>query len=139
MLRALCLSLALVAPITATAEEPAWPEEFTPLIDAAKSYCDGEFSVFPEAAVQRDLNGDGAQDWLLDEGAFSCSTSTTLYCGTLGCGVDTLIDGKLASLTLFDWQMVEDNGKTLLRATTGKGTADLIWNADAGQWDQLDR
>lgn len=139
MLRALCLSVALVAPITATADEPAWPEEFTPLIDEAKAACDGEFSAHPEAAVQRDLDGDGVQDWLLDEGAFSCSTAATLYCGTAGCLVHTLIDGKAGGLILHDWDVVTEGGQTVLRVPSDSGTSDFAWNHKTGDWQELDR
>ena len=122
----------LAAP--ALAQEPAWPQEFALMIDEAKSYCDGDFSVAPEAVTQRDLNGDGTQDWILDSAGFSCSDSSGLYCGTGGCGVETLIDGTISSLLLHSWDTETDNGTTYLTAPNDKGeTVRFLWTGNEWQ------
>ncbi len=129
MFRPVALILLTLAP--AHAQEAAWPKEFASIIDEAKTYCDGDFSVAPEAVTQRDLNGDGTLDWVLDSGGFRCSTAASLYCGTGGCGVDTLIDGTLSSLLLHSWDVVTENGVTYLTAPNDAGeTVRFLWKAD---------
>jgi hypothetical protein len=119
MLRPLLLVLLLVNP--ALSQEPAWPKEFVSIIEEDKTICQGEFSVAPEAVVQRDLNGDGTLDWVLDTAGFACSDSYGLFCGTQGCGVETLIDGTLGSLLLHSWDTVTENGTTYLTAPNDQG------------------
>jgi hypothetical protein len=59
---------------------------------------------------------------------FRCSTAATLYCGTGGCGVDTLIDGTLSSLMLHSWDTVTENGTTYLTAPNDAGeTVRFLW------------
>jgi hypothetical protein len=126
MLRPLALFVLSVSP--AVAQEPAWPYELTSIVDEARDYCDGEFTASPESVVQRDLNGDGKLDWLLDSAGFGCSTAATLYCGTGGCGADTLIDGTLSSLLLHSWDTVTENGTTYLTAPNDAGeTVRFLW------------
>jgi hypothetical protein len=126
MLRTALLALVLGTP--ALAEEPAWPPEFLSIIEEDRSMCAGEFSVAPEAVVQRDLNGDGTPDWILDTAGFACSDSYGFYCGTQGCSVETLIDGTLGSLTLHSWASVTENGTTYLTAPNDQGeTVRFLW------------
>lgn len=132
MLRPFAFLLLTLAP--AQAQEPAWPQEFVSIIDEAKSYCEGEFSVAPEAVSQRDLNGDGALDWVLDSAGFACSDSYGLYCGTGGCGVETLIDGTLGSLLLHEWDTVTEGGTTYLTAPNKQGeTVRFLWTGSEWQ------
>lgn len=126
-MRPVLLTLLLTA--QAHAQEPAWPDEFASIIAEDKTYCDGEFSVAPETVVQRDLNGDGTLDWILDTAGFACSNSYGLYCGTQGCGVETLIDGVLGSLLLRSWDTVTEDGTTYLTAPNDKGeTVRFLWS-----------
>ena len=74
MLRALFLVLLLAHP--ALAQEPAWPSEFVSIIEEDRTMCPGEFSIAPEAVVQRDLNGDGTLDWVLDTAGLPALTVT---------------------------------------------------------------
>lgn len=111
-----------------------WPPEVAAIVDEAKGICDGTFTAAPEAVSQRDLNGDGTADWIVDSGAFQCSTSTSLYCGTGGCGVDTLIDGTRGSLLLHSWDSVTDNGTTYLTAPNDRGeTVRFLWTGSEWQ------
>lgn len=127
MLRLTALATCLALP--AAAQDPAWPDEFTGMIDEARSYCDGEFSVYPETVVQRDLNGDGTPDWLLDTAGFTCATNRSLYCGTEGCGIETLIDGELGALTLRSWDVENKGGTTYLTAPNDRGeTVRFLWS-----------
>ncbi|MCU0827649.1 MAG: hypothetical protein MUE52_09635 [Tabrizicola sp.] len=127
MLR-LALLLSLTA-LPAAAQELSWPAEFENMIEEASSYCEGEFSVAPGTVIQRDLNGDGTQDWMLDAAGFACSDSYGLYCGTQGCGVETLIDGTLGSLMLRSWEVVIEDGTTYLTAPNDAGeTVRFLWS-----------
>lgn len=110
-----------------------WPAEVTAIVDEARSICSGTFSADPEAVAQRDLNGDGAPDWVVDSGLFQCSDSFGTYCGTAGCGVDTVIDGVRASLLLHSWDSVTENGTTYLTAPNDQGgTTRFLWAN--GEW-----
>jgi hypothetical protein len=105
-----------------------WPPEVAVIVEEAKSICEGTFTAAPEAVTRRDLNGDGTSDWVIDSGAFQCSDSHGTYCGTLGCGVDTLIDGTRAGLNLHSWDTVTEGGVTYLTAPNDKGdTVRFLW------------
>lgn len=105
-----------------------WPPEVTAILDEGSASCDGVFTAGPEAVTQRDLNGDGTPDWVIDSGAFQCSASASLYCGSAGCGVDTLIDGTRGALLLHDWNTVADDGTTYLTAPNDAGeTVRFLW------------
>jgi hypothetical protein len=127
MLRPLTLLFATL-PFAAAAQD-AWPPEFTSIIAEDKSICDGAFTIAPETVTQRDLNGDGTLDWILDTAGFDCSASHGLYCGTGGCGVETLIDGTLGSLLLHSWDTVTEDGATYLTAPNDMGqTVRFLWS-----------
>lgn len=129
MLRPLLLLTLLATP--ALAQD--WPPEVAAILEEASASCDGSFTAGPEAITQRDLNGDGIPDWVVDSGAFQCSTSATLYCGTQGCSVDTLIDGIRTSFTLHDWDTVTENGATYLTAPNDSGgISRFLWGN--GEW-----
>jgi hypothetical protein len=118
----------------AFAQDPAWPREFVSIIEEDKTHCSGAFSVAPEAITQRDLNGDGTMDWILDTAGFACSDSYGLYCGTRGCGVETLIDGTLGSLVLHSWDTVTEDGTTYLTAPNDRGeTVRFLWTGTEWQ------
>ena len=126
MLRPIALLLLTLSP--ALAEEAAGPPAFASIIDEARTYCDGEFTASPETVVQKDLNGDGTPDWILDSAGFDCSTAHGLYCGTGGCGVDTLIDGTLGSLIRHSWEVVTEDDPTYLTAPNNAGeTVRFLW------------
>ena len=53
----------------------------------------GTFRIEGRAVTDADLNGDGRPDYLVDSGAYQCSSASagSLYCGTLGCAVDAVV------------------------------------------------
>jgi hypothetical protein len=131
-MRPLFALLLLTAP--ALAQETAWPDAFTAIVEEDRTYCTGEFSVAPEAVTQRDLNGDGTPDWILDTAGFACSDSYGLYCGTQGCGVETLINGVQGSLLLHSWDTVTEDGITYLTAPNDRGeTVRFLWTGSEWQ------
>lgn len=126
-------ALALLLLATPAAAE-GWPPEVAAIVDEAKSICEGTFTAAPEAVTQRDLNGDGAPDWVIDSGLFQCSDSYGTYCGTAGCGVDTLIDGTRAGLNLHSWDTVTEGGTTYLTAPNDAGeTVRFLWTGSEWQ------
>ena len=128
MLRPLALILLALPALPAAAQEPAWPDAFAASISDAQSTC-ADFAVSPEAVSQRDLNGDGTLDWVLDTAGFSCSDSYGTFCGTGGCGVETLIDGVKGSLLLRSWDTVTEAGVTYLTAPNDAGeTVRFLWS-----------
>jgi hypothetical protein len=125
-------ALAILLFVTPAAAQD-WPPEVAAMIDEAKAICDGRFSAAPEAVTEVDLNGDGTLDWVVDSGAFQCSSSVTLYCGTQGCGVDTLVDGTRSSFIFHDWGTETENGTTYLTAPNDSGgTSRFLWGN--GEW-----
>lgn len=121
-------ALALIL-VTSPALAQDWPPEVAAIVEESGTSCDGTFTAGPDAVSQVDLNDDGTLDWVIDSSAFQCSTSTTLYCGTAGCGVDTLIDGTRGSLLLHDWGTVTEGGTTFLTAPNDAGeTVRFLWS-----------
>lgn len=126
-------ALALLLLVTPAAAQD-WPPEVTAIVDEAKSVCEGTFTAPPEAVSQRDLNGDGTPDWVIDSGAFQCSDSYGTYCGTGGCAVDTVIDGTRGSLLLHSWDTVTEGGTTFLTAPNDQGeTVRFLWTGSEWQ------
>jgi hypothetical protein len=121
-------ALALLLLVTPAFAED-WPPEVTVIVEESKSICNGGFSFAPEAVTQRDLNGDGTSDWVVDSGLFQCSDSYGTYCGTHGCNLYTLIDGTPGALLLHGWDTVTENGNTYLTAINNAGeTIRFLWS-----------
>jgi hypothetical protein len=127
----IALALTLLA-TTAAAQD--WPPAIAAIVAESQSICSGTFSAAPEAVVQRDLNGDGTPDWVVDSGYFQCSDNHGTYCGTMGCGVDTVIDGVRSGLNLHSWDTVTENGITYLTAPNDRGeTVRFLWTGSEWQ------
>lgn len=111
-----------------------WPPEVFDIVKEAQRLCRGTFSAAPEAVTRRDLNGDGADDWVIDSRAFQCSGSSDTYCGGNGCGVDTVINGARGLLTLRGWDTVTEGGTTYLTAPNWVGEFDrFLWTGNEWQ------
>ena len=67
----------------------------------------GQFHVAEDATQQLDLNNDWQIDEIIDEGKFSCSTASSLYCGTGGCKIHILVNGKDYNYLTHTWKIVE--------------------------------
>lgn len=52
----------------------------------ALALCDSAATLRPGALSSADIDGDGAPDYLLDQGGLDCATEASLYCGSGGCG-----------------------------------------------------
>lgn len=127
------IALALLLLATPAAAQD-WPPEVTTIVDEAKSICDGDFAAAPDAVISVDLNGDGTLDWVIDSGLFQCSDSYGTYCGTKGCGVDTVINGTRAGLNLHSWDTLTEGGTTYLTAPNDRGeTVRFLWTGSEWQ------
>jgi hypothetical protein len=65
------------------------------------------FNVSDEAIKNVDLNADNKPDEIIDEGKFSCSTASSLYCGTGGCMLHLIVDDKDYKLLSQRWALAE--------------------------------
>lgn len=80
------------------------------VIEAAKKSCalqKGQFSAPEISTANVDLNADGKPDEIIDESKFTCSTAPLLYCGTGGCMLHLIVDGKDYKRLAKEWVMVE--------------------------------
>jgi hypothetical protein len=103
----LLTTLLLTHAIPALADEAELPAEMQAIIGRRTVECsafeNGVLSL-DDGAVQRvDLNGDGEDDWVLDEFFFKCSSAASLFCGTGGCGVSFQIGDVLTSRLAKGW------------------------------------
>ncbi len=114
MVRCLPGLLLCVAALPAVAQD--LPPAVQDIVNEAAAMCESPAEVASEAVRQADLNGDGVQDWVIDTAYFICPDFASLYCGTSGCGVTTLIDGIRGDLTLHDWGTATSGGQTYLTA-----------------------
>lgn len=129
-MRSLLALLLLASPTLAQ----DWPPDVAAIVDESRSICRGEFTADPEAVTQTDLNGDGVADWVIDSGLFKCSDSYGTYCGTAGCGIETLIDGTRGALLLHSWGTVTEDSTTYLTAPNDQGeTVRFLWTGSEWQ------
>ncbi|WP_284162623.1 hypothetical protein [Frigidibacter sp. SD6-1] len=134
----IALAIATALPIPASAQDPVLPEALASMLEEDRALCDdGAFSAAPGTMTEVDLDGDGVKDWLYDRGAIRCDSDLTLYCGTMGCGITTMIGGVTGELLLHAWRVVAEDGQTLLVAPSDNGEARFRWDAAAGAWTLL--
>lgn len=91
------MSSALAQVATPTPTQVGRSEAAMRIIDQGRLACSkekGQFNAASDAVMTFDLNGDGKPDEIVDEGKFACSTAASLYCGTGGCGLHIIVDGK---------------------------------------------
>jgi hypothetical protein len=85
-------------------------EKANRVIEAAKKSCTlekGQFSVPEISTTSVDLNSDGNPDEIIDESKFTCSTSSSLYCGTGGCMLHLIVDGKDYKYLAKEWTIAQ--------------------------------
>lgn len=103
-MRALVLTTLLLA-TPALAE--SGPEE-TILSEAAAACASFENGTFDaqDAVTRVDLDGDGAEDTVIDESRFACSSAASLYCGSGGCMLHTIVGGAVDSVQATGWRLI---------------------------------
>jgi hypothetical protein len=84
------LSLAVTVP--ALAED--WPPQIGAELAERQEYCkqQGGKAAIAETFLRRvDLDGDGRDDFIMDDAGFRCSEGVPLYCGSGGCQVQVFM------------------------------------------------
>ena len=89
-------------------------------IDQAEATCaefdNGRFALEWGSIARVDLDGDGREDWVLNERKFSCSTAASIYSGTGGSMSHFLIDERLSSLLNQGWDITTVGSQRVLVA-----------------------
>lgn len=71
-----------------------------------KSFENGELTIDMSFAVSEvDVTGDGKLDEIVDSTAFTCSSAASLFCGTGGCALDVIVDGKTFDFLAKAWSV----------------------------------
>lgn len=84
--RIILCSLLALGPAIAAQAELAPPPAVQQAIAEARKDCEPErATLLPGFVAEKDVNGDGRKDFVLDYGKFQCGDSTMYYCGTGGC------------------------------------------------------
>lgn len=146
-----CLAIATAISLVsspAAADTADMPSAVQAKIDAARAECanfdSGEFAL-EEGAVQRvDLDGDNADDWVVNEGRFACSTAASLYGGTGGAMSHFMIGSELNSIQNQGWTTTKFGPHTVLLARVHGSNCDginptpcvvsSVWDEEAKVW-----
>lgn len=87
------------------------------VVAEARKVCEGfgngKFDA-GDAVQQVDLDADGALDTVIDESKFSCSSAASLYCGSGGCMLHTVVGDKKNSFQAEGWRMIDWDGRPIL-------------------------
>ena len=79
------------------------------IIEEARQDCqsfeDGKLTLGENVYTQIDVTGDGKPDEAIDFSEISCSTAASLYCGTGGCSLEVIADGKSTRFLTKDWKV----------------------------------
>lgn len=145
--------LAAIASMTvmsncAAAEASDIPSALQDRIDASRADCAGFDSgafALEDGAIQRvDLDGDGDDDWVLNENRYACSTAASLYGGTGGSMSHFLIDGEVKSILNQGWDIATFGSHTVLLAQVHGSNCEginptpcvtaSVWDAEAKIW-----
>ncbi|MEM1048462.1 MAG: hypothetical protein AAGL24_20085 [Pseudomonadota bacterium] len=134
----LVLTLALPGPSFAADSVEA-------VIETARGECrsleNGVLEVQDGAVTRIDVSGDGEPDAVVDSSKFACSSSASFFCGTGGCAVTIIVDGKTTDFLAKGWKVIDWNdAPVLLLAVHGNacGGTNLrrcvisyVWSEDA--------
>jgi hypothetical protein len=91
------LLLGLAAPALAA----EWPAPVADAIQEREKFCadEGGRLAAPEKAIRRlDLDGDGRDDFILDDGRLTCSKGAPGWCGSGGCSMEVFLSGAKGGL-----------------------------------------
>ena len=106
---ALSVAILLGSPAAA---DPA--RDFLAVGEAACAEFDGGTFNPGDAVTRIDLTGDGELDTLVDESRFSCSTASSLYCGSGGCMLHGIVAEAVTSWQATGWRTIEWAPDTIL-------------------------
>ena len=115
--KALLPALAALA-FTLVAAQPAQTAGLADTVIAeARKACEGfENGKFDpcDAVQQIDLDGNGTPDTVVDESKFACSSAASMYCGTGGCMLHTIVGNKKRAFQVEGWRMIDGDGRPIL-------------------------
>ena len=82
------------------------------LIDRAAADCqsfeNGEFDAGNAvSAIELSSQFGAVEAELIDESQFACSSAASLYCGTGGCMLNLVLDGKMSAWQATGWKLIE--------------------------------
>ncbi|HEX8166586.1 MAG TPA: hypothetical protein VF601_12460 [Beijerinckiaceae bacterium] len=89
--------LAWVSPALAA----EWPGPVAEAVKEREAFCAGEGGRLadPAKAIRRlDLDGDGQDDFILDDGRLRCSKGLPGWCGSGGCSMEVFLSGAKGGL-----------------------------------------
>ncbi len=75
----------VLLPVAAFAQPGNLPKEVQAAIEENKKACGEAVTLKPGFVVEKDVNGDGVKDYVLDYGKFACANFVSFFCGTGGC------------------------------------------------------
>ena len=75
----------VLLPAAVFAQPGNLPKEVQAAIDDNKKTCGEGVKLNPAFISEKDVNGDGVKDYVLDYGEFECEGSASFFCGTGGC------------------------------------------------------
>lgn len=83
---AMAIALALV-PLAAGAQQlpPNLPAPVRAAIEENIKVCSGKVELSAGFISEKDINGDGVNDFIVEYGSFVCDGSQSFFCGTGGC------------------------------------------------------
>ncbi|MEO1089007.1 MAG: hypothetical protein AAFX81_00095 [Pseudomonadota bacterium] len=97
---------------------PAAAEDAASVLAKARADCasfDGGTLTVAEGAVREvDVTGDGEPEEVVDYSGLQCSTAATFWCGTGGCSLDVIVDGRAYGFLARDWTVVPWHGLQVL-------------------------
>jgi hypothetical protein len=91
----------LLPALAAPALAAEWPAPVAEAIKERQEFCAGEGGKLasPEKAIRRlDLDGDGRDDFILDDGKLACSKGAPGWCGSGGCSMEVFLSGAKGGL-----------------------------------------
>ena len=94
------------------------PEPTLKIIKQAQAECagweNGVLEMKPGTLSQVELTGDDTPEEIIDSSQFHCSSAASLYCGTGGCSIWVVAEGKATNLLVKDWQVIDHFGTPVL-------------------------
>lgn len=82
--------------------------------EICRSFDNGVLEVGSGAITSVDLTGNGNPDEIVDHGEFTCSTALSLFCGTGGCSMTAIADGKPFEFLTKAWKVVDWDSQPIL-------------------------
>lgn len=131
----LCFGLMLMT-LPAHAEDWAAPASVHAEVVERMNYCKqqgGKVTIAETFLRHMDLDGDGRDDFIVDDAGFRCSKGVPLYCGSGGCQIQVFLGGEKDARPVFSElaQQYTLKGK-VLEVSQGKSYPKIIVRFEGG-------